>query len=186
MKKFEEVYESVKRKLSDERIYHSECVMKRAVELAKLYGEDVEKARLVGIAHDILKETPKSQRIEEAEKLGVHLDDIEKRELALIHAKSGAEFCKIKFGFSEDMCDAIRYHSTGRANMTLLDKIIYLADATSEDRKYKEAGIAYELAKKDLNMALVYFFKKTMGWLIDDEFHIHPNTVDAYNFYLKK
>ena len=185
MKSFEEVYETVKRKLSDERIYHSECVMNRCIEYAKMYGADIEKAKLIGISHDILKETPKSQRIDEAEKLGVKLDDIEKQALALIHAKAGAEFCRKKFDFSDDMCDAIKYHTTGRENMTLIEKILYLADCTGEDRKFKEAQIGYELAKKDLDMALLYFFKKTIEWQIEDENIIHLDTIKAYNYLLK-
>ena len=182
MESFENVYNIVKNKLSDKRMYHSKCVMERAIEYAKIYGVDEEKAKLVGIAHDILKETPKEKRIEEAEELGVVLDEIEKVSLALIHAKAGAEFCKIKFGFSDDMCDAIKYHTTGRANMTLLEKIIYLADATGEDRDFEEAKIGYELAKKDLNGALFFFFKKTIEWQLEDNQKIHLDTINENNF----
>ena len=71
MESFETVYEEVKKKLSEKRFYHSVCVMERAIEYAEIYGVDKEKAKLAGIAHDILKETPKEQRIKEAEELGV-------------------------------------------------------------------------------------------------------------------
>lgn len=185
MKDFETVYNYVKNKLSEKRFFHSKCVMERAVEYAKIYGIDEEKAKLVGIAHDILKETPKEMRISEAEELGVELDDIEKIALSLIHAKSGAEFCRKEFGFSDDMCDAIKYHTTGRENMTVLEKIIYLADATGEDRNFEEAKIGYELAKKNLDDALLFFFKKTIEWQIEDENLIHYNTIKAYNYLLK-
>lgn len=183
MRDFEYVYKVVKSKLSEKRMYHSECVMERAVEYAKLYGEDVEKAKLAGIAHDILKETPKENRIKEAEELGVVLDDIEKVYLALIHAKTGAEYCRREFGFSEDMCDAIKYHTTGRANMTTLEKIVYLADATGKDRDFEEAKIGYELAKKSLDEALFYFFKKTIEWQLEEDKKLHLDTINAYNFF---
>ena len=111
MKDFETVYNVVKNKLSEKRFFHSVCVMERAVEYAKIYGVDEEKAKLVGIAHDILKETSKENRIKEAEELGVVLDDIEKVSLALIHAKAGAAYCRREFGFSDDMCDAIKYQN---------------------------------------------------------------------------
>lgn len=185
MKNFETVYKVVKSKLSDKRFYHSKCVMDRAIEYAKIYGVDEEKAKLTGLAHDVLKDTPNEFRIKEAEELDVVLDDIEKISLGLIHAKSGAEFCRKEFGFSDDMCDAIKYHTTGRANMTMLEKIIYLADATGIDRTFEEADVCYELAKKDLDEALFYFFKKTIEWQIEDAKIIHINTINAYNFLAK-
>lgn len=182
MKSYEEVLKVVESKLSDYRLKHSISTMERCVEYAKMYGVDVEKARLVGIAHDILKETPKGERIIEAEMLGVELDEIEKAAAGLIHAKSGAKYCEINFGFSEDMVNAIKYHTTGRANMTMLEKIMYLADGTGEDREYEEAEIAYEIAKKDLDEALLYFFKKTVEWTVQDNKLIHIDTINAYNY----
>lgn len=185
MESFEKVYEIVKSKLSEERFYHSVCTMERCVEYAKIYGIDEEKAKLVGIAHDIVKETPKELRIEEAQKYGVVLDEIEKKSLALVHAKVGAEVCRKEFGFSEDMVNAIKYHTTGRENMTFLEKITYLADATGKDREYEESNVAYEFAKKDLNQALIYFFKKTIEWTIQDEKLLHPDTISAYNYLIR-
>lgn len=185
MKDFETVYNVVKNKLSEKRFFHSVCVMERAVEYAKIYGVDEEKAKLVGIAHDILKETSKENRIKEAEELGVVLDNIERVSLALIHAKAGAAYCRREFGFSDDMCDAIKYHTTGRANMTTFEKIIYLADATGRDRDFEEAPIGYELAKKDLDKALMFFFKKTIEWQLKEDKKLHFNTIDAYNFLAK-
>lgn len=185
MESFEKVYEVVKNKLSEKRFYHSVCTMERCIEYAKIYGIDEEKAKLVGIAHDIVKETPKELRIEEAKKYGVKLDEIEENSLALIHAKVGAEICRKEFGFTDEMVNAVRYHTTGRENMTLLDKITYLADATGKDREYEESQIAYEIAKKDLDKALIYFFKKTIEWTIQDEKLLHPDTINAYNYLIK-
>lgn len=185
MESFETVYNVVKSKLSDKRFYHSKCVMERAIEYAKIYGVDEEKAKFAGIAHDILKETPKELRIKEAEELGVILDDVEKCSLGLIHAKAGAEFCRREFELPEDLCDAIKYHTTGRENMTMLEKIIYLADATGIDRTYKESKIGYELAKKDLDDALFYFFKWTIEDRLKEEKTIHLDTIKAYNYLIK-
>ncbi len=185
MENFEKVYNIVKNKLSEKRFYHSVCTMERCVEYAKIYGVDEEKAKLVGIAHDIVKETPKELRIEEANRYGVNLDEIEKKSLALVHAKVGAEICKKEFGFTEDMVNAIKYHTTGRENMTILEKITYLADATGKDREYEESKIAYELTKKDIDEALIYFFKKTIEWTIQDNKLLHPDTIKAYNYLIK-
>ena len=185
MESFEKVYEVVKSKLSEKRFYHSICVMERAIEYAEIYGVNVEQAKLVGIAHDVLKETPKEYRIIEAKELGVELDDIEIKALSLIHSKTGAKFCEKRFGFSEEMCDAIKYHTTGRPNMSTLEKILYLADCTGKDRTYEEAKIGYEIAKKDLDKAMQYFLGKTIEWILEDKSIIHLDTVKAYNFFLK-
>lgn len=185
MEKFEKVYEVVKSKLSEKKFYHSVCTMERCVEYAKLYGVDVEKAKLVGIAHDIVKETPKEFKLEEAKKYGVAYDEYEEKSVGLLHAKVGAEVCRKAFGFSEDMVNAVKYHTTGRVNMTLLEKITYLADATGKDREYEEAITTYEIAKKDLDKALLFFFKKTIEWTIEEEKILHPDTVKAYNYLLK-
>ena len=185
MESFEKIYEVVKSKLSEKRMYHSICVMERCVEFAKLYGADVEKAKLVGISHDILKETPKSMRIKEAEMLGVELDDIEKCNLALIHAKAGAEFCRREFGFTDDMYDAIKYHTTGRENMGLLEKITYIGDCTGKDRDYEVCKMAYEITKKDLDDGLIYMFKETIKHTADENKLIHLDTIKAYNYLIK-
>ncbi len=186
MENFDYVYNVVKSKLSEKRFYHSVCVMERCIEYAKIYGVDVEKAKLVGIAHDVLKETPNEIKIKEAESLGVELDEIEKKALGLIHAKSGAEFCRKEFGFSDDMCNAIKYHTTGTENMSLLEKITYLADATGVDRTYEESKIAYDMAKKDLDEALLYFFKRTIEWNIEENKLLHLDTIKSYNFLLNR
>lgn len=185
MKNFDYVYNVVKSKLSEKRFYHSVCVMERCIEFAKIYGVDVEKAKLVGIAHDVLKETPSELRIKEAENLSVELDEIEKKAVGLIHAKAGAEFCRKEFGFSDDMCNAIKYHTTGRENMSLLEKITYLGDATGIDRNYEESKIAYEMAKKDLDKALLYFFRRTIEWNIEENKLLHLDTIKAYNYLIK-
>lgn len=185
MESFEKVYEIVKSKLSEKRFYHSVCTMERCVEYAKIYGIDEEIAKLVGIAHDIVKETPKELCLEEAKKYQVELDEIEKVALPLVHAKVGAEVCRKEFGFTEEMVNAVKYHTTGRENMSVLEKITYLADATGNDREYEESKVAYEMAKSDLDKALIYFFKKTIEWTIEDEKLLHPDTIKAYNYLIK-
>lgn len=97
MKKYEEIYEIVKNTLSEKRFIHSKCVSERAVEYAIKYGENIEKAQIAGIMHDIAKEVPKEERIPMCEKYGVELDDIEKECTELIHGKLGAEIARKDF-----------------------------------------------------------------------------------------
>ena len=186
MIKYEELYNEVKNILSEKRFIHSEGVVERAVEYAKVYGENEEIVKLIAITHDIAKEIPKEERIRYAESIGVELDEIEKINLELIHAKVGAKICKDKYRFSEDMVNAIKYHTTGKANMTTLEKIIYLADATEKNRSYDERDEIVEMVKGNIDKAMIFVLKWTIDKLVKGEKKIHVDTINAYNFYIKE
>ena len=124
--KYKAIDKYVKEKLSENRYMHSISVMNRALEFAKQYGANEQDAIYAGLIHDVAKEVPKNQRVLLAEELGIELDEIEKEATALIHAKIGAYVARNTFGLNDEICDAIRTHTTGCANMTLLQKIIYL------------------------------------------------------------
>ena len=143
MLSYEEIYEIVKEKLSKKRFHHSECVVERCIEYAKIYGVDIEKAKIAGIAHDVAKEIPKEDQIKIAEQYGIELDEIEKRQVALIHAKLGAEIAKKDFGCSDDICEAIKWHTTGKEIMSSLEKIVFMADATGTDRTWGNTEYFY-------------------------------------------
>lgn len=181
MKSFEEVYEIVEKTLSPKRFEHSKNVMDRCIEFAILFGEDIEKARLIGIAHDIAKDIPRNKRVELAEKDGVVLDDFEKKHKSLIHAKHGAVICKRDFGFSEDMCEAVSAHTTAKVGMTKLAKILYLADYSEAGRDFKEASEAYELGKKDLEEGYFAALTGKIYYTMVDRRAIHQDSIDAYN-----
>ena len=185
MEKFEEIFEFAKNTLSEKRFYHSVCVMERAIEYAKIYGADTEKAKIAGILHDIAKEIPKEDRVSYAENIGVIPDEIEKESTGLLHSKVAAKIAETKFGLDKEICDSIAYHTTGRENMTLLDKIIYIADYTGKDRKYEDTNYMYELAKKDIDAAIIYGLKKTIDLRIKEDKLLHIDTVKAYNFLIK-
>ena len=182
----EEITKIVQENLSEKRFYHSICVMERCIEFAEIHGEDVEKAKLIGIAHDIAKEIPKELRIKTAEEYGVELDEFEKQNLSLIHAKLGAKMCAELFGFTEDMCDAIKAHTTAKFNMSKLDKILYLADYSEASREFKEANEAYELGKKDLDEGYFLALKGKIEFMRKEKIDIHHNSIDAYNSFLKE
>ncbi len=179
--KYEEIEKIVKNSMSEKRFKHCLGVSKRAVELAKIYGIDEEKAKLVGIAHDIAKEMPKDKAIEYVKENEIILDEIEKREMGLWHSKIGADICGKEFGFSEDMKQAIRYHTTGNPNMTIFDKIIYIADKTDETRKNEELIKAREISNTDLNEGILYIAKRAINYSIEKESLIHPDTIYLIN-----
>jgi predicted HD superfamily hydrolase involved in NAD metabolism len=185
MVEYEKLYEDVKNAVSEKRFKHSEGVVERALEYAEIYGEDKEKVKLVAIAHDIAKEIPKEETIKYADSIGADLDDVEKKNYKLPHAKIGAKICETKYGFTEDMVNAVKYHTTGRENMSLLEKIIYLADATEPGRTYFNLQYYVDLVKKDIDRAMFEVAKWTIQDLSEKEGIIHLDTVRCYNFYRK-
>lgn len=183
MDSYEKVYEAVKAELSEKRFRHSIGVMSRCVDFAKANGADVEKARLIGIAHDIAKEIPKEDRVRVAIAHGVELDEIEKQNTSLIHAKLGAQICKERFGFTEDMCRAIEAHTTAKANMGVLDKILYLSDYCEPNRAFDTEPI-YELGKKSLNDGYFAALVGKIKFTLDRGSKIHKDSIEAYNSFL--
>lgn len=126
----EEIKEKLQENLSEKRYKHSLAVMQRCEELAKIYGENIEKAKLIGLAHDIAKELRIDEAMSIIKQNNIKLDDIEMKNPGLWHAKIGAVICKNEFGFTQDMVEAIENHTTGKAGMGLLSQILFVADAT--------------------------------------------------------
>lgn len=120
----------LKQTLSEKRYNHSIEVMKRCRELAEIYGEDAKKTELVGLAHDIAKELKIDEIMKIVKENNVKLDEIEIQNPGLMHAKIGAVICKNELGFTQDMVEAVENHTTGKPNMDLLSKILFVADAT--------------------------------------------------------
>lgn len=185
MIEYENLREDVKSRLSEKRFSHSEGVVKRAIEYAKIYGEDEEKVKLVAIAHDIAKEISEKQIDMYIKKYNIEFDSIEKVNQSLVHAKIGACICKDEYGFTDDMADAVKYHTTGRKNMSTLEKIIYLADATEEGRTYLDKKYV-DIIKNDIDVGMVQISKFVISNLLDRNKVIHPNSIDCYNYYINK
>ena len=185
MVKYEDLYEDVKHMLSEKRFRHSEGVVKRAIEDAEIYNADIEIVKLTAIAHDIAKELTPEEEESIIKEYNVFLDDFEKVNHNLVHAKIGAEICKNKYGFTEDMVNSIKYHTTGRAEMSLLEKIIYLADATDENRKY-ESEFYVNTIKENIDKGMVEVSKWVINHLLEKERPIHIDSINCYNYYLNK
>lgn len=178
---FEEIKEEVKKALSEKRFLHSLGVAKRAEELAGIYGEDIDKARIIGIAHDIAKEMKKEAAICYVKENGIIFDEIEKQEPALWHSKIGADIAKKKFGFTQDMAQAIVYHTTGNINMNTMDKIIYLADKTEEGRNYIDLEKAKKICDENLDEGMLYVAGVSIEYNIKKKSLIHLDTIHVIN-----
>lgn len=180
----QEIKEDAKRMLSEKRYHHSIGVMKKAEELAKKYGVDVNKAKLVGLAHDIAKEMPKETIPKYVEEHQIIIDKFEAENMGLLHAKIGASFCKEKYDFSEDMQKAIEYHTTGKPEMDDLAKIIFIADKTEEGRKYVDFVKVSEKEAEGLNSLLLYILDNSIIHIIEKGKTMHPDTVITRNYFL--
>lgn len=179
----EEIIEDIKNILSEARFKHSVGVMKRAEELARIYDVDIDTAKKVGIAHDIAKEMSKKESLEYTRGNNIEVDEIEKENTSLLHGKIGADIVKKKYGFTEQMQNAIKVHTTGSPDMDILAKILYIADKTEENRKEENENLEYEikLSNSNIDKAIVYLINKSIKKNIDREKLIHPDSIYTRN-----
>lgn len=176
----------IRERLSDYRFYHSLCVAQSAKELARQYGADEEKAEVAGILHDIMKESSESEQLEIIKKAGMAITDLEKSSKKFYHQISGSAYAKAVLGIDDrEILDAIRYHTTGRADMTLMDEIIYLADFISADRDYDDVDIMRRKVEESKEQGLLYAAQYTIKSVIKKGKILHPETVNAYNWLIR-
>lgn len=176
-----ELEQVVKNTLSEKRYYHSICVMKKCVEFAEIYGVDKELAKIIGLAHDIAKEMTDEEKLKYAKENKLPVNDVEQKHVGLLHAKIGADIAKKQFGFTEEMCKAIRLHTTGGQDMDLFDKILFVADATGEDRKWKDVPFVNDMAKTNIDEAVLYLLDMEIKDRVDNKKLIHIDSVLARN-----
>ncbi len=172
----------IKPHLSDKRYHHSCEVAKAAKRLAKKYGADPDKAEIAGILHDILKDTPKDEQLKIMDRFGIILNDIEAVTPNLWHQISGAAYVKNELNIDDpDIVDPIRWHTSGKKNMTLMEKIVFVADFISDDRDYKGVDKMRTIAKESLDKAIIEGLSFTISELAENGKAIVSDTFDAYN-----
>lgn len=170
-------------RLDEYRYRHSLCVADEAKRLALKCGIDAEKAYLSGLLHDVTKNATFEEHLQIFARFGIILNDIEKNAQKLWHAISGAAFCEHILKISDgEIIDAIRYHTTAKAEMSQLCKVLYLADFTSADRSYPDVDVMRKLVDESFEKALVYALKYTIKDLCDQNRAIHNDTLAAYNW----
>lgn len=179
---YEEYSKALKKMLCEKRYNHSLNVANEAERLARRYGEDLEKAYLAGLVHDVLKDTSTDTLLKIANKFDIMLDSVELSATKLLHARIGCEYLKNVFGIDDPLIfNAVKYHTTGRAGMTLFEKIIFVADFISADRNYDGVEKIRKSAYSDLDSAVIEGLSFTVKELAGLYKPIHPNTIEAYN-----
>lgn len=182
----EQINKDIRERLSEHRYKHSIGVMKKAEELAKYYGLDVNKARLIGLAHDIAKEMKTSEIEDYISKYNIELDEIERSNSELVHAKIGADICKRKYNFDEQMVEAVKYHTTGNPKMDMMAKIIFVADKVEETRDYQGLEERKKLAFEDIDKTIIETINYTTKNSIDRGKLIHPDSIHTRNYLIKQ
>lgn len=178
----EQFKEILQNRLTEKRYVHSLNVADSARELALIYGCDPEKAYTVGLVHDCCKDEPAGLQLSYMLENGVELSEYELDVAKLYHAICGAVYAEKEFGITDkDMLNAIRYHTTGRKGMSLLEKVVFIADFVSAERNYNGVDIMREKAKRSLDEAIVEGLGFTIKDLITRNMIVHPDTVLAFN-----
>ncbi len=177
-----EFLEEIKKHLQPERLYHSINVAEEAKKLALHYGADPEKAYTAGLLHDILKNTPDSELLNFFRENGIILTRTEQVSRKTWHAIAGEAYCRLKLSVTDsEILSAIRWHTTARAGMTLLDKVIFIADFISSDRDYDGVERMREKAYLSLESAMLEGLQFTLAELIENGWAVHEDSLAAYN-----
>lgn len=182
-----EIRKTLHKKLKKERYEHTIGVMYTAASLAMCHGADIQKALTAGLLHDCGKYCPAKEQISLCEKYNISLTKSELEMPALIHAKLGAYLAEEKYGVTDqEIQDAIRYHTTGRPGMTLLEKIIYIADYIEPNRRQipgldEIRGVVFQ----DIDRAVYLSARRTVQYLTDSGKPADSMTVSTYKYYEK-
>lgn len=174
-----EILKKVSEKLSEDRFLHSVAVAETAEKLALQYGADAEKAFLAGILHDVGKQLS----LEEMQELVYWPIQYPEEWISpdLLHSQASAAIAEKEFGITDrEILDAIRRHTVGGANLSLLEKILYLADYIAPGRMQPGVDKVRDLAERDLlDQALLAAYEGTLDYLTKNQIWIHPDSVEG-------
>lgn len=175
----------VKKHQEKERYEHTKGVRYTAAALAMAYGYDLEKAETAGLLHDCAKCMPDEKKRKLCQKNNIEISEIEEQAPFLLHAKLGAFLAKEKYHVEdEEILSSIRWHTTGKANMTLLEKIIYIADYIEPNRnKAPNLAKVRKMAFRDIDECMYEILRDTLEYLGTNPKTLDPETKDAFEFY---
>ena len=165
--------------LKHKRIPHVLGTEQEAIRLAERYGADVEKARVGALLHDCTKKLDMEAQLALCRHYGIELDELEQKALKLLHAKTGAAIARDVFGVDEEIYSAILWHTTGHANMTLLEKILYLADYIEPSRDFPGVDKLRAVCYKNLDAGLLMGLEMTIGEMNAMGNPVHHATIEA-------
>jgi predicted HD superfamily hydrolase involved in NAD metabolism len=178
----DKIDEYMEYELTEKRIRHTEGVVETAVALAKKLGADPDKALIAAKCHDICRkwDDERMNAFVTLNQLGdAYIDNIN-----LSHSKAAAHVAKVAFGISdEDILNAISYHTTGRAGMSLLEKIIFIADATEPNRDYPGVEALREALEEDIDKACLLSLQGTRDYVLSQKKYLDDDTQEAIEWF---
>ena len=181
------IQQLLEKELNKNRYEHTISVMYTAGAIAMSQNYNIQKAMLAGLLHDCAKCIPNKEKIILCKEYHIQLTPIEIENPTLIHAKLGAYLAEHIYEVKDkEILDAIEFHTTGRPNMTKLDKIIYIADSIEPGRKYKNLESVRYLAFHNIDRALFKILQGSTRYLERINAIIDPLTIETYEFYKKK
>lgn len=182
----DKIVKYLKKHLTKKRYEHTKSTVKCAIELAKRFDEDANKARLAALAHDCAKWMDKELLLKNAKSYGINIDDFYLVNIELLHSYAGANIAKRKFKISDkDILDAICYHTIPVPDMSNLAKIIYIADKIEETRESKELKLIRKKKELKLDELFLLTLKTIKIWHIENDKMVHVDSLHTYNAVLK-
>ncbi len=181
----EKMRKKVKKNLDKPRYQHTLGVMYTAASLAMCYGEDLERTMVAGLLHDCAKCIPNSEKIDLCKHYNLPISDIERENPSLLHSKLGAQLARDKYGVKDPgILNSINYHTTGKPAMSLLEKIIFLADFI-EPGRYKSPDLEEirKMSFSNIDKAVYMTLASTLDYLKRQNTPIDQQTEVAYNYY---
>ncbi|SFE06007.1 bis(5'-nucleosyl)-tetraphosphatase (symmetrical) YqeK [Succiniclasticum ruminis] len=180
----EEMRIRLQQSLKPKRYEHSVRVYETALKMAEHYHADIQKVAVAALIHDCGRQISKEYSVAKAKELGIPVDPVEEAQPILLHAKLGVYYAIYKYGVSPDdreVLDAIRYHSTGTADMTQTAKIVFLADLIEPGRDFEGVEEIREASFKNLDRGMLLSYENTIRYLLEDGLLIHPDAIAGYN-----
>ena len=172
--------------LKPKRMPHVLGTEQEAVRLAERYGADVTKARIAALLHDCTKKLDMDEQLALCKKYHIPLDELEQKALKLLHSKTGAAIARDVFAVDDDVYNAIMYHTTGKPDMTLLEKIIYLADYIEPTRDFPGVEALRRTVYEDLDRGLLMGLTMTIDEMEEMGNPVHHMTRDARDYLMKR
>ncbi len=182
----EEMKLILKSKMTEKRYEHTLGVEYTCACLAMRYGIDMEKAMTAGLLHDCAKHLLPEKKLQKCKKYHLPVQEFERKNPELLHAKLGAYFAEHKYGVKDsEILSAITWHTTGRPAMTMLDKIVYIADYIEPNRNQApNLPIVRDLAFKDIDLCLLTILQDSLDYLNTKKAAIDPMTKETYDYYV--
>lgn len=184
-KDYIELRQQLKSVLTKFRYEHTLGVEFTSASLAMCHKADINKAKIAGLLHDCAKCIDDDEKLKECIKYHIEVTEYEKKSKSLLHAKLGAYYAKSKYNIDDaEIINAIKYHTTGRPNMSLIEKIVFVADYIEPSRN-QAPNLEYirYISFKDLDLTVYEILKDTLGYLKENNQLIDDSSNQTFNFY---